>query len=120
MPFNHSRKANSVLLPAGALIMQAPVSIDDHDDSNDMCSGKASHDLSQSQVVIDVTKKEVTPYDGGKTTVLTGGVMLGCKPGVTLTPPTPTPSTPRFSSTASHINNRKGNWTRAPSQRLRF
>ncbi|EMD41665.1 hypothetical protein CERSUDRAFT_110239 [Gelatoporia subvermispora B] len=31
----------------------------------------------QSRVFIDVTKKEVTNYDGGKTTVLTGGVMLG-------------------------------------------
>jgi protein Tob/BTG len=26
---------------------------------------------------VDTSKKEVTPYDGGKTTVLTGGVMLG-------------------------------------------
>ncbi|TFL06469.1 hypothetical protein BDV98DRAFT_151858 [Pterulicium gracile] len=31
----------------------------------------------QARVLIDTTKKEVTPYDGGKTTVLTGGVMLG-------------------------------------------
>lgn len=31
----------------------------------------------QSRVFIDTTKTEVTPYDGGKTTVLTGGVMLG-------------------------------------------
>lgn len=100
--------------------MQAPVSIDDDDDSNDMCSGKSHKELSQSQVIIDVTKKEVTPYDGGKTTVLTGGVMLGCKPGVTLTPPTPTPSTPRFYSTTPHINTRRGNWARASSQRLRF
>ncbi|KAJ7919116.1 hypothetical protein B0H13DRAFT_2187093 [Mycena leptocephala] len=28
-------------------------------------------------VFIDTSKNEVTPYDGGKTTVLTGGVMLG-------------------------------------------
>ncbi|KAF9499930.1 hypothetical protein BDN71DRAFT_1362845, partial [Pleurotus eryngii] len=31
----------------------------------------------QARVYVDTTKKEVTPYDGGKTTVLTGGVMLG-------------------------------------------
>jgi len=32
------------------------------------------------RVFVDPTKKEVTPYDGGKTTVLTGGVMLGGAP----------------------------------------
>ena len=32
------------------------------------------------RVFIDTTKTEVTPYDGGKTTVLTGGVMLGAAP----------------------------------------
>ncbi|KAL0950835.1 hypothetical protein HGRIS_007596 [Hohenbuehelia grisea] len=31
----------------------------------------------QARVFVDVSKTEVTPYDGGKTTVLTGGVMLG-------------------------------------------
>jgi len=44
-------------------------------------------------VVVDSTKKEVTPYDGGKTTVLTGGVMLGMKNPVPQTPRNPT--TPR-------------------------
>ncbi|KAJ3827404.1 hypothetical protein EV361DRAFT_867407 [Lentinula raphanica] len=34
----------------------------------------------QARVFIDKTKTEVTPYDGGKTTVLTGGVMLGGNP----------------------------------------
>ncbi|TFK41344.1 hypothetical protein BDQ12DRAFT_679300 [Crucibulum laeve] len=34
----------------------------------------------QARVFIDTTKTEVTPYDGGKTTVLTGGVMLGGAP----------------------------------------
>ncbi|GJE87767.1 hypothetical protein PsYK624_038500 [Phanerochaete sordida] len=34
----------------------------------------------QSRVYIDTTKTEVTNYDGGKTTVLTGGVMLGAVP----------------------------------------
>lgn len=33
----------------------------------------------QARVFIDTSKTEVTPYDGGKTTVLTGGVMLGAK-----------------------------------------
>ncbi len=33
----------------------------------------------QSRVFIDMSKKEVTNYDGGKTTVLTGGVMLGAR-----------------------------------------
>jgi len=31
-------------------------------------------------VFVDTSKTEVTPYDGGKTTVLTGGVMLGGAP----------------------------------------
>lgn len=31
-------------------------------------------------VYVDNSKKEVTNYDGGKTTVLTGGVMLGARP----------------------------------------
>ncbi|KAL6304190.1 hypothetical protein BKA93DRAFT_733666 [Sparassis latifolia] len=31
----------------------------------------------QARVFVDSSKKEVTNYDGGKTTVLTGGVMLG-------------------------------------------
>lgn len=34
----------------------------------------------QARVFIDTSKVEVTPYDGGKTTVLTGGVMLGGGP----------------------------------------
>lgn len=34
----------------------------------------------QARVFVDITKTEVTPYDGGKTTVLTGGVMLGGGP----------------------------------------
>jgi protein Tob/BTG len=34
----------------------------------------------QARVYIDTSKIDVTPYDGGKTTVLTGGVMLGGGP----------------------------------------
>lgn len=34
----------------------------------------------QARVFVDTSKTEVTPYDGGKTTVLTGGVMLGGGP----------------------------------------
>ncbi|KAI0005443.1 hypothetical protein BJV74DRAFT_226350 [Russula compacta] len=37
----------------------------------------------QSRVFVDPSKKEVTNYDGGKTTVLTGGVMLGAHPVAT-------------------------------------
>lgn len=49
-------------------------------------SDKASSKLSrrerarQARVFIDTSKTDVTPYDGGKTTVLTGGVMLGAAP----------------------------------------
>lgn len=32
------------------------------------------------RIFVDSSKREVTPYDGGKTTVLTGGVMLGGPP----------------------------------------
>ncbi|KIJ45760.1 hypothetical protein M422DRAFT_251061, partial [Sphaerobolus stellatus SS14] len=39
--------------------------------------------------LIDATKKQVTPYDGGKTTVLTGGVMLGRPSAAPQTPRTP-------------------------------
>ncbi|KAG2358180.1 hypothetical protein BDR07DRAFT_1362401 [Suillus spraguei] len=34
----------------------------------------------QTRVFVDTSKTEVIPYDGGKTTVLTGGVMLGAAP----------------------------------------
>ncbi|KAF8887953.1 hypothetical protein CPB84DRAFT_1684490 [Gymnopilus junonius] len=34
----------------------------------------------QARVFVDTSRTEVTPYDGGKTTVLTGGVMLGGGP----------------------------------------
>jgi len=33
-----------------------------------------------SRVFVDKSRTDVTPYDGGKTTVLTGGVMLGAPP----------------------------------------
>lgn len=36
----------------------------------------------QAKVFVDASKTEVTNYDGGKTTVLTGGVMLGGAPKV--------------------------------------
>ncbi|GJJ09596.1 hypothetical protein Clacol_003819 [Clathrus columnatus] len=111
MPLDRSHKVNPALLPAATLVMQAPISIDDdEDDFDDAVSENSRKDVSQVRVVIDATKKEVTPYDGGKTTVLTGGVMLGVKPGVTLTPATP--STPRFPPATSTLqaHGRKGNW----------
>ncbi|PPQ71605.1 hypothetical protein CVT26_010541 [Gymnopilus dilepis] len=40
----------------------------------------------QARVFVDTSKNEVTPYDGGKTTVLTGGVMLGGGPKVAIKP----------------------------------
>ncbi|KAL1737934.1 hypothetical protein HDZ31DRAFT_70604 [Schizophyllum fasciatum] len=49
-------------------------------------SGRSSQTMSrrerarQARVYVDHSKKDVTPYDGGKTTVLTGGVMLGGGP----------------------------------------
>ncbi|KAH7923998.1 hypothetical protein BV22DRAFT_544469 [Leucogyrophana mollusca] len=49
----------------------------------------------QARVFIDTTKNEVTPYDGGKTTVLTGGVMLGAGPTKSKNA-TPTSSTPTW------------------------
>jgi hypothetical protein len=51
----------------------------------------------QTKVYIDTTKTEVTPYDGGKTTVLTGGVMLGAKTSTGAKTPKPT-TTPTAST----------------------
>jgi protein Tob/BTG len=54
-------------------------------------------------VFIDNSKKEVTNYDGGKTTVLTGGVMLGARPAAAK-PATPQPAYTKGSAASS------GNW----------
>lgn len=43
----------------------------------------------QAKVFVDTSKTDVTPYDGGKTTVLTGGVMLGGGPKPTRKAPLP-------------------------------
>ena len=59
----------------------------------------------QACVYVDISKKEVTNYDGGKTTVLTGGVMLGARP-VAAKPTTPRPAS-RGSAASS------GNWRSA-------
>jgi len=50
-----------------------------HSPSNEKPKGPMSRRerARQSRVFVDISKKEVTNYDGGKTTVLTGGVMLG-------------------------------------------
>ncbi|KAF9459452.1 hypothetical protein BDZ94DRAFT_1268215 [Collybia nuda] len=40
----------------------------------------------QARVFVDMSKTDVTPYDGGKTTVLTGGVMLGGAPRKAIRP----------------------------------
>ncbi|KAL4243104.1 BTG family protein [Abortiporus biennis] len=54
----------------------------------------------QAKVFVDASKTAVTNYDGGKTTVLTGGVMLG---GVVVAAPSkaPSPSSKKASSSAS-------------------
>lgn len=51
----------------------------------------------QARVFIDTSKTEVTPYDGGKTTVLTGGVMLGG-------------AAPKPKFTQNKTKNASGNW----------
>ncbi|KAI0286751.1 hypothetical protein BGY98DRAFT_11100 [Russula aff. rugulosa BPL654] len=60
----------------------------------------------QECVFVDNSKKEVTNYDGGKTTVLTGGVMLGARP-VAAKPATPQPAFTRRAAASS------GNWRSA-------
>lgn len=47
----------------------------------------------QARVFVDKSRKEITPYDGGKTTVLTGGVMLGA-PKKTSSAPKSAPKNP--------------------------
>jgi hypothetical protein len=86
---------NPVLIPASTLIMQAPISSDDEDleDAILMTPRRGS----MRRVHIDASKTEVTPYDGGKTTVLTGGVMLGMK---SIPAQVTSPSTPRFAAAA--------------------
>ncbi|KAF8514505.1 hypothetical protein JB92DRAFT_2719419 [Gautieria morchelliformis] len=69
----------------------------------------------QARVHVDATKTDVTPYDGGKTTVLTGGVMLGMK--ATAAPIPATPSTPRFSATPMAAS-RKTVWRNAATARM--
>ncbi|KAF9014983.1 hypothetical protein BDQ17DRAFT_1385814 [Cyathus striatus] len=46
----------------------------------------------QARVYVDTSKTDVTPYDGGKTTVLTGGVMLGGVPKAKKIQPKPATS----------------------------
>lgn len=49
--------------------------------SNKQSSQLTRHEKArQARVFVDTSKTEVIPYDGGKTTVLTGGVMLGAAP----------------------------------------
>ena len=57
----------------------------------------------QARVFVDASKKEVTNYDGGKTTVLTGGVMLGgrAKPALSQSA---SPATKPMSTAASSRN----------------
>ncbi|KAF8203243.1 hypothetical protein BJ912DRAFT_349242 [Pholiota molesta] len=56
----------------------------------------------QARVFVDTTKTEVTPYDGGKTTVLTGGVMLGGGQKA--------PAKPRNLAVSNAAMSNSGNW----------
>lgn len=60
----------------------------------------------QAKVFIDTSKNEVTNYDGGKTTVLTGGVMLG---GASSTKK-PTSNSPTSSTTSRHSHSSSSSW----------
>ncbi|KAF9270493.1 hypothetical protein L218DRAFT_952608 [Marasmius fiardii PR-910] len=48
--------------------------------SMDQCRPSRRERARQAKVFVDTTKTEVTQYEGGRTTVLTGGVMLGGSP----------------------------------------
>ncbi|KIY67578.1 hypothetical protein CYLTODRAFT_454310 [Cylindrobasidium torrendii FP15055 ss-10] len=52
--------------------------------SSEYCpySSDSDESMTDSEVYVDTSKNAVTPYDGGKTTVLTGGVMLGAAPAL--------------------------------------
>jgi len=63
----------------------------------------------QARVFIDASKTEVTNYDGGKTTVLTGGVMLGAmagKPKIVTTAAAPTHKKTASSSSSNWRSSR--------------
>jgi len=112
---NVSSGTPSVLLPASTLLMQAPVSFDD-EDLEDAILMTPRRDRTR-HIHIDASKIEVTPYDGGKTTVLTGGVMLGVKSSPAQVPTTP--STPRFAATPQAAG-RKTVWRNPTNTRVRF
>ena len=58
------------------------------------------------KVFIDNSKNQVTNYDGGKTTVLTGGVMLGASPVKSKSPTSSPVSKPLSASSANWRMNR--------------
>ncbi|KAI0252644.1 hypothetical protein BJV78DRAFT_326123 [Lactifluus subvellereus] len=60
----------------------------------------------QVRVFVDASKKEVTNYDGGKTTVLTGGVMLGARPAA----PKPATSQPAYVASMPKGAAASSNW----------
>lgn len=55
-------------------------------------SSDSDESATDSEVYVDTSKNAVTPYDGGKTTVLTGGVMLGAAPALARSKHAYTPS----------------------------
>lgn len=56
-----------------------PSSRSSNSSSSSSASSRSRRDQ-KTEVFVDTSKTQVTPYDGGKTTVLTGGVMLGGGP----------------------------------------
>jgi hypothetical protein len=75
--------ANTVSTPASSPVSQG----------SSQCKQSRRERARQARVFIDASKTEVTPYDGGKTTVLTGGVMLGGPPTAKKVASKPTQST---------------------------
>jgi len=54
------------------------------------------------KVFVDNSKNQVTNYDGGKTTVLTGGVMLGAGAPAKSKSPTSSPVSKPLSATSAN------------------
>lgn len=70
--FSHSRSSS-----------RSSSSISSDSDFSSICSEKRPsrrEKARSARIFVDTSKIAVTPYDGGKTTVLTGGVMLGGAP----------------------------------------
>lgn len=79
-PISRSSSRASSSSSSGYSFSSSPDSVDSSSSfhSDDSKSNMSRRERArQAKVFVDTTKNEVTNYDGGKTTVLTGGVMLG-------------------------------------------